>query len=167
MSKRTLNDSIHTPDEFARENIEMLKNATIDLAEANRRLHALRIEGFRTAVEENSRLLRLLLKNVADTSAMIEQWSAPFQTKMKKLTEIGNSWIEITSRSISGMGEVLGQSLSASGAIIKEIGSWGINTPPERRVSASLIAFPERRAAIIAKNAASSIYPTARRQRTA
>ena len=135
MSKRMLNNPIHTPGDFTRENIEMLKNVTIDLTEASRRLHALRIEAVRAAFEENSRVLKFLLKNVADTSATVEQWSAPLQAKLKKLTEIGNSWIEITSHAISGMGEVLGQSFSASGTIIKEIGSWGGAIPVERRVS--------------------------------
>lgn len=167
MSKRTLNNPIHTPGDFTRENIEMLKNVTIDLTEANRQLYALRIEAVRAAFEENSSLLKFLLKNVADTSATIEQWSTPLQAKLKKLTEISNAWSEITSQAISGMGEVLSQSFSASGAIIKEIGSWWTNVPLERRVSASLIAFPERRAAVLARNAASGIYPTAKKQRVA
>lgn len=160
MSKRTPNTPIHAPGDFTRENIEMLKNVSIDLTEASRRLHALRIEAVRATFDENSRLLKFLLKNVGETSAMIEQWSAPLQSKMKKFTEIGNDWIEITSQAISGTGELFSQSFSASAVIIKKMSRWAENVPNERRVSASLIAFPERRAAVLAKNAASGIYPT-------
>jgi hypothetical protein len=167
MSKRLLNSPIHTPGEFTRENIAMVKNVAIELTEASRRIHALRIEVVRATVEGNSRLLKSLLKNVEETTAIIEQESTPLQSKMKKIAETNVAWFEITSRSISGMSEVFGQSFSAYGAMINKIGRWGASVPVERRVSAELIAFPERREALLAKNVVSGVYPAAGRKQHA
>jgi hypothetical protein len=167
MNKQTQTDHV-SPVEFTRANIDMLRNVAIELTEARHRLHSLRVENVRAAFSENSKLFKSLLSNVSETSTLLAQWSTLFQTKMLKFTEIGNDCFEITSKSIAGIAEAMSQAFLTSGETVKKMSRWGVGAVIERRTSATVISFPERRKIELAIHSADkSIHPAAKKRQAA
>lgn len=170
MSKPLQTDPGHfidNPVEFARANIDMLKKIAIELTEASQRHQILRIEAVRAALSENAKRYKSVLNDVSDTAALFEKWSTPLQTRMQKFTEMGHDWIEVTSHAFAGMGEAIGQSFSAPGERMKKMALWETPVVLDRRISASVITFPERRATGGETQHAESGHPVAKRRHVA
>lgn len=174
MTHQRHSDPVHTPAEFTQANIEMLRNLAVDLTEANRRLYALRIEASRKAFSENSRVFKSLLDNVGDTSSLLAQWSTPLQAKLQSFTAMGHHWVAMTSDVITGVGEAVAQSFTASGEAMSQMGEWrrgntvmGNSVVIERRVSASIISFPDRRAVDTGRYSAESAHRAMRKKHAA
>jgi len=156
MTKQIQPSPFHAPGDFTRESVETLKQLAIVMVEANKRLYTLQIEAAHAGFAENSRQFKSLLNSAAETSAALEQWSALFQEKAGRFVVIGREWVEIVARTIDEMSELLRQSLSPSSTIGQRTGKRDVEVPVERRVSASVIFFPDRRAEVVAKNTSSS-----------
>ncbi|MFZ2855890.1 MAG: hypothetical protein WAZ34_17470 [Rhodocyclaceae bacterium] len=151
MSHQKLHYPIENPGDLTREGITLFKQMTIAMAEASQSFHLHQIEAFQAALAENSRQFKSQLKETGDTCSALEQWSGLFQSRMQQCGKIGGTWIEHTSQTISRMSELLASPLDASAA-----SAVNSDEPVERRVSATVITFPERRASEVVKSASGS-----------
>lgn len=170
MTKQMHHSPIHDPGDFIKENFETLRDIAIDMAEANKRFCALQLESIHAAIAEHSRQLKSMLDNSGDISAALEEGSKNFFAKTQKLAEISHSWLELFSQASSKTNELLRQSLSTAGSFGEPMIHREAELPEvtvERRMSASVIAFPERRAAEIAKKSGIGIEPMEGKRNTA
>lgn len=169
MTKQTKEHLIHNPGELATESVDVVKNLAIAMAEANRHFYTLQIEAAQAAFEKNTTQLKSRLKKTGHGSTELELWSAFSLGRMQKLAELSVSWIESSSRTISEMNELMRLPFSLSGNLDYEMTGQEAETPDERRVSAKMIAFPERRAAFMAKTSSKNTlaHATAKKRKTA
>lgn len=158
MSHQKPHRPIESPGDLTREGVALLKQITIATAEANRHFHLQQIEALQAALAENSRQFKSQLKETGDTCTALEQWSALFQSRMQQCGKIGGTWIEYTSQTVARIGELLASPLVAPAAgtmaRMESEEPEEPEVPVERRVSATVISFPERRASAIVKTAA-------------
>jgi hypothetical protein len=164
MSHRMKHSPIYKLGDLAGESIATLRNAAIVAAEAHKHFHVRQIEEAREVFSENSRQFRADLKYIGETSAALVQWSTLIQSRMLKLARIGGTWAEKTSQTIADMSELLVVPLPVSGTAGQQSASIDTTPVPERRMSATMIQFPERRAAMLSMNAAPSAETLARKR---
>jgi hypothetical protein len=170
MTKQMHHSPIHDPGDFIKENFETLRDIAVDMAEANKRFCALQLESIHAAFAEHSRQLKSMLDNTGDISAAYDEGSKHLFAKMQKLTEISHSWLDLYSRTSSKTNELLQQSLSTAGSFGEQMIRREAGLPEgaiERRISASVISFPERRAAEIAKKSGIGIEQMEGKRNTA
>lgn len=167
MTRQIQHTPIHSPRDFTEEYIEALKDIAIVQMEASKRLRTLQIEAIHAAFAENVRQLRSLLDNTRGTGTTLAQWSARSRKKLQEFVKTGGDWAEIASRSITetnGLAQTLFAN-STTGHVDKK--SQKIGTHVERRVSASVIAFPERRAEALASKSGSREQLPEKKRKTA
>lgn len=167
MSYQAHHRPIDSPGDLTREGIELLKHVAITMAEASKHFHTRQIEAAQASFAENTRQFKSQLKETGNTCAALEQWSALLQAKMQQCAQINGAWIENTSQTIAAMSELLASPLVASGTSVQKTDDPDLSTPLERRVSATVIAFPERRAAEIAKNSVKNNVRLAKKRHSA
>lgn len=154
MSHQKLHRPIENPGDLTREGVSLLKQITIAMAEANQHFHLRQIEAVQAAVAEHARQFKLQMKETGATCTALEQWSGLFQARMQQCGKISSAWMEHTSQTIAQINELLVSPLADSVASAESIGVSNSEIGIERRMSAKVIAFPERRAAEIMKTAA-------------
>jgi len=170
MTKQIHHSPIHDPSDFMKENFETLRDIAIDMAEANKRFCSLQVESIHAAFAEYSRQLKSLLNNTGDISAALGEGSKHLFARTQKLSEISHSWLELFAQTSSKANELLQQSLSAASTFGEATIHREARLPEmtiERRLSASVISFPERRAAEIAKKSSIGIEQLGRKRNTA
>lgn len=169
MNDQTPHRSIYEPGYFTRQSIDTLKQLGIVLSEANKNLYTRQIDAVHAAIDENSRQLKAQLENSRETSTALEEWSGDFQEKMQSFGTIRNAWVTIASQTFTRMSELMGVPLPASGEDAHEASSRGTGSSVERRASAALFFFPERRVAAvdITENIDTSTHPASRKRRHA
>jgi len=167
MTRQIKEHLFHKPVELANESVDVVKNLAIAMAEANRHFYTLQIEAAQAAFETNTAQLKSRLKKSGHGAPELEQWSAFSLGRMQKFAELSGSWIENTSQTISEMNELLRLPFAAAGKFDAETADQDAETPEDRRVSAKMIAFPERRAAFMAKTAGKNTHMTAKKRKTA
>lgn len=167
MTRQIEQHLVHKPGELARESLDVVKNLAIAMAEANQHFYTLQIEAAQAVFEKNTRQLKSRLKKSGHGVTKLEQWSAFSLGRMQKLAELSGTWIESTSQTISEMNELLRLPFSLSGNLDHEMTEQEAETPEERRVSAKMIVFPERRAAFMAKASSKNTHVTAKKPKTA
>lgn len=160
MSNRIQEDPVENPWKFNRENFGTLAQIVIAMAEANGNFYKRQIEAAEAAATENSRQFKSLLKKSGEISTALEQWSGLFQSRMENFAEINKAWSRITLATLTEINDLLGSSLPASAGgsqkkqkaeSPKEAAAAAPLPAGERRFMATMIAFPERRAAMLAK----------------
>jgi len=166
MSNRIQQNPLENPWTYNRESFGTLAQIIIAMVEANGNFYRRQIEAAEAATTENSRQLRSLLKKTGEISTALEQWSGLFQSRMENFAEINKAWSKITLATLTEMNELLGSSLPVSTGAKqkKQKAESPIEATPaaratpaaplpagERRFMATMIAFPERRAAMLAK----------------
>lgn len=149
--------------------VETLRNIADGTIESASRLAALQIEAAQAAVTENSKQFRSFLKNTADTSAALSQWSILFGASLQRFTQMTKYYIESASQDMTEMNRWFGQVLSQSVPWAPSARARTEDGPAaerrkarDRRVNAQLITFPERRASELAKAAAEAAAESAR-----
>lgn len=189
MSNRKQQAPLYNPWQYTGESIQLLGQTVVAVMEVNGYVCARQIEKAETATRESSRQLKSLLKSTAETSAVLAQWSGVFQVKMQNFTAMGHEWRKVTLDAMREANDLLESSLSslsslpAYGAISnnqsgktreaaqestqKSVGKAAETPSGERRFTATMIAFPERRAAAMPKHSAAATHGTARTRRSA
>lgn len=167
MTRQLKQHLVHNPGELARESVDVMKNFAVAMAEANKHFYSLQIEAAQATFEKNTTQLKSRLNNSGHGATELDQWSAFSLGRMQKLAELSVSWIESSSQTISEMNELLRLPFSLSGNLNYEMTGQEAEVPEERRVSAKMIAFPERRAAFMAKTSSKNTHVTAKKRKTA
>lgn len=164
MTTQIQHHPVHNPIDRHRGAIEMAKNISIAVAEGNRHFYSLQIEAAQAALEKNTQQFRSRLKQARDRSTALEQWSVLFLTKIQKLAEANGAWVESTSRTISEMNELMGAPLLALGKTDQKADRQKAKAPDDRRVIATMIAFPERRTAAMINAAISGTHAAGKKR---
>lgn len=142
---RGIQDIIQQFSERNREGAETLRRIALVLADANQQFCSVQIEAIQAALSENSRLRMSLLEHETGTLTALEQWSTLFQGKMERWVATNAAMFRITSQTIISLNQLLEQSLLASAASYQSAEEAETEALAERRVSARMIIFPERR----------------------
>lgn len=158
---------VHKPVELATESVDVMKNLAIAMAEANKHFYSLQIEAAQAAFEKNTTQLKSRLKKTGHGATELEQWSVFSLGRMQKFAELSGTWIKSTSQTISEMNELLRLPFAASGKLHAETADQEEEAAEDRRVSAKMITFPERRAAFMAKTASKNTHATAKKRKSA
>lgn len=189
MSNRIQQAPLNNLWHYTGESIRLLEQTVIAMTELNGYACKRQIERAETATRETSQQLKSLLKKTGETSASLAQWSGVFQAKMQNFTAMGHAWRKLTLDAMREANELLESSLSSIsslptyGAISdkqsaktreaaqkstqKPVGKAAKAPSGERRFTATMIAFPERRMAAMPKHAATATHGTARARRSA
>lgn len=129
------------------EGIKVPLHIAMTLIEGQTSLQIRQIEVAQAAISENSQYCKSVLENMEDYPGMFERWSSLCQIKAKRYGELTQASIEIMMQSAAEINHLISGSLSGTGADIQ--GNWRHDVAPaiDRRVSAELISFPDRRVA--------------------
>jgi len=135
-SKSSLEEGVKVPLDIA-----------MTLAEGQKRLQIRQIDVTQAAISENSQYCRSVLEKMADSdySGMFHQWSALCQNKAQRYGDLANECMEIMLQSAAEINHLISGSLSGLGTIGQSNWSEGLAPANERRVSAKIISFPDRR----------------------
>lgn len=127
------------------EGIKVPLHIAMTLIERQTSLQIRQIEVAQAAISENLQYCRSVLEKPEDYSGMFDRWSALCQTKAKRYSDFTQACIEIMMQSAAEVNHLISGSLSAVG--VSSQGNWRDNLAPaiDRRVSAKVISFPERR----------------------
>jgi phasin family protein len=87
-----------------------LRIATI-MAEANEHLFRLQSEAANAAFTENAKQLRALL-NAKDSSALVAEWAASYQTNVRRILDLTRTCFEIVPKTQAEMAKVVGESFA-------------------------------------------------------
>lgn len=145
MSSDIRQDSIDQLSERNRESAETLRGIALVLADANQQICNIQIEAIQAALSENSRLRMALLEHATGTPTALEQWSSLFQGKMERWVATNAAMLRITSHTIIALNQLLDRSLQASLPSYQSADETETEALAERRISARMIIFPERR----------------------
>ena len=129
-------------NERNREGAETLRKIARVLAEANQNLCNLQIELTQASLSENSQHLTSMQKHAAGTPITLEQWSMLIQSNAERLVAASSAWARLTSQTVIALNQLIEQSLQPNRRS-DETAETGALT--ERRVSARMIVFPDRR----------------------
>ena len=165
MPRQLKQDLVHKPLELAKESVDVVKNIAIAVAEANKHFYTLQIEAAQAVFEKNTTQLKSRLNKSGHGATELEQWSAFSLGRMQKFAELSGAWIESTSQTISQMNELLRLPFETPGKLDAETAEQEAETTEDRRVSAKMIAFPERRAAFMAKISSKNTQATAKKRK--
>jgi len=127
------------------EGIKVPLHIAMTLIEGQTSLQIRQIEMVQAAISENSQYCRSVLEKPEDYSGMFDRWSTLCEIKTKRYGEFSQACIEIMMQSAAEINHLISGSLSEIGASSQ--GNWRDNVAPfiDRRVSARVISFPERR----------------------
>ena len=134
--KSSLEESVNVPLHIA-----------MTLAEGQKRLQIRQIEMAHAAISENSQYCKSVLEKTADYSGLLHQWSALCQNKAQRYGNFANECMEIMLQSAAEMNHLISGALSGFGAATQSNWNEGLAPAYERRVSANVISFPDRRTA--------------------
>lgn len=119
--------------------------------ESNQRWWALQIEAMEAALAENTEQSRAMLENVSTTAETLSQWPNLYQINVQRYTDLTRIGLELTAQTIVQLNDLMREFLSSSLAgtpVQKNDQRRDAATPEdfgERRVSARVIFFPDRR----------------------
>lgn len=131
------------------EGVKVPLHIAMMLAEGQKRLQIRQIDLIHAAISENSQYCRSVLEKMADSdsdlSGMFHQWSALCQNKAQRYGALANECMEIMLQSAAEINHLISGSLSGLGTVTQR--NWSDRLAPahERRVSANVISFPDRR----------------------
>lgn len=145
MSSDIRQDIIAQFNERNREGGETLRGIALVLADANQQFCNVQIEAIQAALSENSRLRMSLLEHERGTPTALEQWSSLYQRKVERWIATNAAMFRITAQTIVALNQLLERSLQASLPSRQNADEAIAETLAERRVSAQMIIFPERR----------------------
>ncbi|MDP2880631.1 MAG: hypothetical protein Q8N89_03505 [Azonexus sp.] len=117
------------------------------MAESRKRLQIKQIEATLAATSENSLYCKSVLEKMADSSGLLAQWSALCKHKAQRYNEFAYACIDIMSQSAADMNRLVSESISEIAGTFKSADSRNRGASHERRVSAAIISFPDRRIA--------------------
>lgn len=117
----------------------------VALIEGQTSLQIRQIELAQAAISENSQYWRSVLENTQDYSGMFERWSTLCQVQAKQYGEFREACIEIMVQSSAEVNHLISGSLSEIAASNLENLRDEAAPAIDRRVSARVISFPERR----------------------
>lgn len=132
------------------------------MAEARKRLHIKQIDAALAAVSENSIYCKSVLEKMAESSGLLDQWSALCHDKAQRYNDFAYACIDIMSQSAVHMNRLVSESFSGIAGNFQSNELKPIEFANERRVTSMVISFPERRIATT-----SVLMPTHPDQRTA
>lgn len=145
--------------ELGLEALEITRQMSIAMMEYSRSLWALQLDTATRMGGEASRQLRYWLQDAAANGDALGQWPGFFYPRTQKFIEITQGWLDTASQTGSEINELFGQALKASLAAAEGVQASGYPYH-ERRTSAQVISFPDRR------RSAGHHADTAPRQRT-
>lgn len=128
-----------------REGTEFPLQIAMTMAESRQRLQSRLIDAADTALEENSEYCKSVLEKMAGSSDLVAQWAALCHHKVKRYSDLTLASIEILSESWLDTNRLISEALATVGAGIQIIGPQSEEVFTERRVSARIIPFPDRR----------------------
>lgn len=129
------------------ESVKVPLHIAMMLAEGQKRLQIRQIDVTQAGISENSQYCRSVLEKMADSdlSGIFHQWSALCQNKAQRYGALANECMEIMLQSAAEINHLISGSLSGLGTVSQK--NWSDRLAPanERRVSANVISFPDRR----------------------
>lgn len=139
------------PQYFGKSNLEegvkVPLHIAMTLAEGQKRLQIRQIDVTQAAISENLQYCRSILEKMADSdySEIFHQWSALCQSKAQRYGNLAHECMEIMLQSAAEINQEISGALSEFGTGIQGNWSEGLAPAKERRVSAKVISFPDRR----------------------
>lgn len=126
----------------------------VALIEGQTSMQIRQIELAQAAISENSQYWRSVLENPQDYSGMFERWSTLCQIQAKQYGQFREACIEIMVQSSAEVNHLISGSLSGIAATSLENLRDEVAPTIDRRVSAKVISFPERRVESLISQAA-------------
>lgn len=117
------------------------------LAESQKRLQIEQIEATLEAVSENSRYCSSVIEQMMNGSGLLAQWSELCNRKARRYNDFAYACIDIMSQSASAMSRLGSPSVTRDSGSFQGANSRSSAPVRERRVSAKIISFPDRRIA--------------------
>lgn len=145
MSSDIRQEVIEQINDRNREGAEILRDVALILAEANQQFCNAQIEAIQAALSEDSQHRASLLKHKPGTPSALEQWPALFQSKAERLIATSAALIKISSQTIIALNQLIERAMLSSILSRQSDAEEQVEVLAERRVSAQMIIFPERR----------------------
>jgi len=131
------------------EGVKVPLHIAMMLAEGQMRLQIRQIDVTQAAISENSQYCRSVLEKMADSdsdySGTIHQWSTLCHKKAQRYGDLANECMEIMLQSAAEINHLISGALSGLGTVTQKNWSDALAPAHERRVSAKIISFPDRR----------------------
>ena len=131
--------------------IKVPLHIAMTLAEGQKRLQIRQIDVIQAGISENSQYCRSVLEKMADPdsdySGIFNQWSALCQNKAQRYGNLAQESMEIMLQTAGEINHLISGSLSEFEAVSQKNWSDALAPANERRVSAKVISFPDRRVA--------------------
>lgn len=131
-----------TPDPLDPEGEDAFQKLVEAGADANRHLYLLQIEFAQKSLIDEMTHFRTLLENLTGTTLTFVQWAGLSGPAVQRFADITRRWQEMAAHTIVELNELLAESLAA-----RTGGAGNYGGTIDRRISARVIAFPDRRGA--------------------
>ncbi|HEX5801917.1 MAG TPA: hypothetical protein VFY24_02750 [Azospira sp.] len=121
------------------------------LVDANYRWWALQIDALESALAENNAQMRKMIESAAKTADIFSQWSNLYASKSRRSADLGSDGLDLATQTIAQTRQLLERLLASYAATaLPESDASGAPVADgfiERRVTAKIISFPDRRKA--------------------
>jgi len=135
----------HRTSPISPDAMQIPRHIAMRLTETYKRLQIKQIDAAHVELKENTKYCKSVLEKMGSRSDLSAQWAALCQHKAKRYSDLTADFINIISASWVETNRLLSESLTTLSVSAEKIGREAAAASTERRTSAQLISFPERR----------------------
>lgn len=130
---------------------QSFENLALVLVDANYRWWALQIEAIESALAENNAQMRKMIESAAKTADIFTQWSNLYASKTQRSADLSSDGLDLATQTFAQTNQLLERLFASYAAMaLPESDASGVPFAEdfiERRVTAKIISFPDRRKA--------------------
>lgn len=146
MPSRQHSISHNSPEDFPESNTQYTESIALAMIDACQHWWALQLEAMEKALSENVQHSRSLIEHAAATTDVLAQWSDLVENKNRRYADLTSSGLEIATQTFTQIKQLMDpRILSFTSPTLPETTRQSVSV--ERRVSAQVISFPDRRKA--------------------